>query len=96
LLGISQETFIERKKEYPELIESISRGRAKVAINLSNKLYELAMKGNTAMLIYLGKSVLGLRENDPTVMGVPMIPIKVTVKNREYTIGPDIPSSEAG
>lgn len=65
LIGIGASTFIEKKKEFPEIVEAIKKGRAKVAVNISNKLYEAAMKGNIAALIFLGKSVVGLKENDP-------------------------------
>lgn len=69
LLGIANTTFVEKKKEFPELSESIKRGRAKVAINISNKLYEQAMAGNTSILIFLAKSVIGLKENEPQIAG---------------------------
>lgn len=67
LIGIAPTTFVEKKKEFPELSEAIRNGRAKVAINVSNKLYEQAMKGNTTILIFLAKAVIGLKENDPQV-----------------------------
>lgn len=67
LIGINPSTFIEKKKDFPELSEAIKKGRAKVAANLSNKLYEQAMQGNTACLIFLAKAVIGLKENDPQV-----------------------------
>lgn len=65
LLGLAPTTFVEKKKEFPELSEAIRRGRAKVAVNISNKIYEQAMAGNTTLLVFLGKSVVGLKENDP-------------------------------
>lgn len=65
LLGLASTTFCEKKKEFPELSEALRRGRAKVAINLSNKIYEQAMAGNTTLLVFLAKSVIGLKENDP-------------------------------
>jgi len=46
-------TFAEYHKH------SDMRGRAE----LRSKIYSEAMRGNTAMLVYLGKSVLGLRED---------------------------------
>lgn len=65
LLGVNPTYFVELKKKNPELPEAIRRGRAKVAANISNKIYEHAMKGNTTLLVFLGKSVVGLKENDP-------------------------------
>lgn len=67
LLGIAPTTFVEKKKEFPELSEAIRRGRAKVAVNISNKIYDVALKGNVTLLIFLAKSVIGLKENDPQV-----------------------------
>lgn len=67
LIGIQPPVFSEKKKEFPELNEALARGRAKIADTLSNKLYEVAITGNVQMLIFLAKSVLGLRENDPQI-----------------------------
>lgn len=67
LIGVAPTTFVEKKKEFPELSEAIRRGRAKVSVNVSNKIYEQAMAGNTTILIFLAKSVIGLKENDPQV-----------------------------
>lgn len=66
LIGINPTTFTEKKKQFPELVERIKKGRAKVAEELTNKLYETAiLDKNITMLIFLSKAVLGLRENDP-------------------------------
>lgn len=70
LIGISTATWFEKKKHYPELSEAIKSGRAKVAANISNKLYEVAMKGNPNLLQFLAKSVVGLKENEYQVQEV--------------------------
>jgi hypothetical protein len=67
LVGIHPNQFPEKKRNFPELAEAIRRGRAKVAVNISNKVYEVGMKGNPQMLIFLAKAIVGLKENDPTV-----------------------------
>lgn len=69
LIGISNATWFEKKKQFPELSDAIRVGRAKVAVNISNKLYEVALKGNPNLLQFLAKSVVGLKENDPQVQG---------------------------
>jgi len=84
ILGIGQSTFVEKKKEFPELVEAIKRGRAKVAVNLSNKLYEQAMGGNTAILIFLAKAIMGLRENDPMVQSNQTVLVRVDGKTFEF------------
>lgn len=86
LVGVSPQTFSEKKKEYAELGEAILKGRAKVAINLSNKIYEQAMAGNTSILIFLAKSVNGLRENDPIVQVNHFTPIRIIAKDKEYLL----------
>ena len=69
LIGLSNSTWFEKKKQFPELSDAIRVGRAKVAVNISNKLYEVALKGNPNLLQFLAKSVVGLKENDPQVQG---------------------------
>lgn len=78
LLGIGTSTWFDKKKEFPELSDAISRGRAKVAVNISNKLYDVAMKGNPNLLQFLAKSVVGLKENDPITQDVHIINVNTS------------------
>lgn len=67
-VGISPQTFSEKKKTYPELDEAIKAGRAHSALLLGQKLMEVAIQDkHPTMLIFLAKSIMGLRENDPLV-----------------------------
>ncbi len=66
--GIGPSTFTEKKKEFPELIEAIKEGRARAATLIGNKLMKVGITDeHPTMLIFLAKSIMGLRENDPLV-----------------------------
>lgn len=78
LVGTNPRTWYERKNEVPHISQRVKNGRAKVKANLSHKIYEEAMAGNTACLIFLNKTVCGLRENDPL--------IHMNIDNRSITM----------
>jgi hypothetical protein len=42
----------------------IAKGRADGKMRLRKKQFEVAMKGNTTMLIWLGKQILGQNDNE--------------------------------
>jgi hypothetical protein len=44
----------------------VKKGHERCKTRIRSKLFKEAMAGNTAALIFLGKAVCGLRENDPT------------------------------
>lgn len=53
-LGISQETLIQRKKEFTEFSESIKRGKIKGLQQITGALFKSALEGNTtAQIFYL-------------------------------------------
>ena len=53
-LNLHVATLIEKRKDYPELDEAIKRGRDQGVQNVTNALYEKAIKGdNTAMIFFL-------------------------------------------
>lgn len=59
-IGCSRDTIDELKKRMPEYNEAVDRGRAKGKLNLRRKQYEAAIEGgNTTMMIWLGKQMLG-------------------------------------
>ena len=62
LLGCSTDTIGRRKKDDPEFAEKLEKGRAHLRMSLRRKQYSLAMKGNPALLIWLGKNMLGQSE----------------------------------
>lgn len=68
LVGCSETTWYEKKKEFPELAESLRAGKAKSVAHLGNTLFELAItKKNVPTALFLAKSVMGLKENDPQI-----------------------------
>lgn len=68
LVGIHPNQFASKKKDYPELQEAIETGRSKAVAHLGNKLFDQAItKNNVPTLLFLAKSVMGLKENDPQI-----------------------------
>ena len=61
-LGCSQDTLARGRKRDQELDAAIIEGRASGRMSLRRAQYRKAMEGNPAMLIWLGKQVLGQRE----------------------------------
>lgn len=59
VLGCSSDT-LERR-----FAAIIKEGRETGKMSLKRKQYEIAMGGNTAMLIWLGKNILGQRDTFP-------------------------------
>ena len=62
-IGCSQDTLARGRKRDQELDAAIIDGRANGRMSLRRAQYQKAMDGNPAMLIWLGKQVLGQREN---------------------------------
>jgi hypothetical protein len=85
IVGCSVDT-LERR-----FADIIKLGKSEGKMSLRRKQYELAVNGNTALLIWLGKQLLGQRENFPEESTQqPIIPsvYKLHVANK--------PDSEAG
>lgn len=83
LLHISEETWYLKKREYPELTEALRSGKAKAVAHIGNKLFEQSMqKNNVPTLLFLAKSVMGLKENDPQVQET--INFNVVVGDKEH------------
>ena len=61
-LGCSQDTLARGRKREPDLDAAILEGRANGRMSLRRAQYRKAMERNPAMLIWLGKQVLGQRE----------------------------------
>lgn len=55
-LGISVQTFINRKKANIELMEAIKRGRASGLKEVTNALFDAAISGNVAAQIFFLKN----------------------------------------
>lgn len=59
VIGVSEDTLQRR----PVLAKAIAEGRANGRSSLRRAQYKAAMDGNPTMLIWLGKQVLGQRDN---------------------------------
>ena len=59
VLGISQVTWISMKRDHPELADLVEEGRAQGNASLRRQQMAAAAKGNSALLIWLGKQRLG-------------------------------------
>ena len=67
--GVSVAT-IERRMQKPEYREAFDRGFANLKLSLRRTQVKQADNGNTTMLIWLGKNLLGQRDNlDTKVTG---------------------------
>lgn len=61
-LGIGQTTLYKRKRESADFEDAIKRGQAKGISAVANKLYEKAMSGDVASLIFFLKARGGWKE----------------------------------
>lgn len=59
IVGCHEDTIYERFSEV------LQQGQDEGKMSLKRKMFEVAMKGNTAMLIWLSKQHLGYRERQP-------------------------------
>lgn len=59
VVGVSEDTLQRR----PELKQAIAEGRAQGCCSIRRAQFKAAMGGNATMLIWLGKQVLGQRDN---------------------------------
>ena len=86
ILGISQATFIEYKKKYPEIIESIAEGRTIDKQSLIEKMRKLTEGGNNKFNAtkYLLSALHGISETnklDMTTDGEKINKIEIIVKD---------------
>lgn len=79
VLGISVSTLERRLKEHYQMTfdELKQEKQAGLKLKLSAKQYEMAMKGNVAALIWLGKQWLGQKERNETEITGEGITIKI-------------------
>jgi len=59
VLGVSVDTIQRRKRDCPEFCGVIEKGRASLRNSLRRLQVKKALEGNTTMLIWLGKQLLG-------------------------------------
>lgn len=68
VIGFTPEWICKRKKTDEKLAKAIERGREKGRAALRRLQWNLANKGNATMLIWLGKQLLGQRDEARTVV----------------------------
>jgi hypothetical protein len=61
IVGVSQETFTRRKRD-ENFAELLDKARAKGKASLRRLQWRLAEQGNAAVVIFLGKNLLGQRD----------------------------------
>jgi len=66
VLGIAENTFRARLVDQPEVLEAYKTGQAHLKLKLRSLQIAAAEKGNSAMLIWLGKQLLG--QSDKTTV----------------------------
>jgi hypothetical protein len=78
VLGVSVDTIQRRKRDSEEFCGVIEKGRASLRNSLRRLQVKKALEGNTTMLIWLGKQLLGQSDRQQTEItgaeGVPLIP----------------------
>ena len=62
VLGVSVDTIQRRKRSCPEFRGVIEKGRASLRNSLRRLQVKKALEGNTTMLIWLGKQLLGQKD----------------------------------
>src|SRR5580700_2692665 len=63
ILGIARSTLFERKADDPAIEDAIEKGRGTGRATLRRLQWDKAQQGSDTMLIWLGKQVLGQRDN---------------------------------
>ena len=76
-LKMSVPTWIQRKKDQPEVADAVALGQEMLFERIVGNLLSQAKKGNVIAGIYLSKVLLGLRENDEPQEVRPQITINM-------------------
>ena len=88
LLGMSVSGFRKRRKNDPELVAAIQRGKSETVQALRQKQVDVALEGDVVMLKHLGKHVLG-QHDDVRVRG------DLKVRHYEIKVPEDIGDENA-
>jgi hypothetical protein len=62
VIGISESTLYNRKRENEVFTEAIKRGKAKAASEISNRLYQMAKGGDLGAIVWWEKTRRGLSD----------------------------------
>lgn len=66
VMGVSLSTWKRMKSRDEQLVKTISEGKANLSVKLRRMQIEMAMSGDRALLIHLGKYLLG--QSDKVVL----------------------------
>ena len=82
VLGMGESTLYEKQQQYPELLESIKRGKDKGIATITNALFNKAKNGdNTAMIFYL-KNRAGWKDRVETEHIGEQIKVDVNIRDK--------------
>lgn len=86
LLGMTAEGFCRRKKRDVELYQRLKKGNDEGRKSLRRMQYDKAEKGDTTMLIWLGKQLLGQKDKSE-LSGDAEAPLKIVVEYADKPAG---------
>jgi len=69
VLGVTRQTLLTFMARHPQARDEWERGRTCGCVALRKMQWDLAMSGNTTMLIWLGKQYLGQTKSGPSRRG---------------------------
>ena len=73
------ERTIEKRRKEPDFLEAMERGDSLGCISLRRKQHRAAMRGNTTLLIWLGKQRLGQKDKIDHSGDIDLKPPKIHV-----------------
>src|ERR1700733_12745902 len=94
ILGIARSTLFERKADDPAIEDAIERGRETGRATLRRLQWDRAQQGSDTMLIWLGKQMLGQRDNAAVAVAVSG-PKGGPVQSESVTVSPTDPIEAA-
>lgn len=62
VLGVSEPTFLKFKNSNPKVADALEQGQYSGKASLRRMQFNAAKKGNSTMLVWLGKQLLGQRD----------------------------------
>ena len=84
-LGMHQSTFLERRKEHPEILEEIQKGRAEGVHVVANALFARARDGDVTAQIFFLKAKGGWKDRIE-LSGDPENPIRHVISAKPLSI----------
>ena len=93
-MGIkSRQTLSNWKQKDIEFAKNVKAAKDKVGLKLRAKAYNMAIAGSVPMLIFLLKTMCGLRENEQSITSIQ--PIKVLEINESSNVSGETGNTDA-